>query len=187
MQSNGHKDRSIRFGPFELKLKSGELCRDGATVKLPPQPFKVLSLLAENAGQLVTREEIQQQVWGSDTFVDFDKGLNFCIKQIREALGDNAQSPLYIETLPRRGYRFIAPVENFATTASTINPASHELETIFRAVKGSDRQAAPHISTPRGRHCFSAVTAPGDLSLVATLCPSNKSACRKDHAGCFAF
>jgi TolB-like protein/DNA-binding winged helix-turn-helix (wHTH) protein/Flp pilus assembly protein TadD len=115
MQSNGHKYLSIRFGPFELKLKSGELCRDGATVKLPPQPFKVLSLLAENAGQLVTREEIQQQVWGNDTFVDFDKGLNFCIKQIREALGDNAQSPLYIETLPRRGYRFIAPVENLAT------------------------------------------------------------------------
>jgi TolB-like protein/DNA-binding winged helix-turn-helix (wHTH) protein/Flp pilus assembly protein TadD len=115
MQSNGHKYQSIRFGPFELKLKSGELCRDGATVKLPPQPFKVLSLLAENAGQLVTREEIQQQVWGTDTFVDFDKGLNFCIKQIREALGDNAQSPQYIETLPRRGYRFIAPVENIAT------------------------------------------------------------------------
>ena len=115
MQSNGHKYQSIRFGPFELKLKSGELCRDGATVKLPPQPFKVLSLLAENAGQLVTREEIQQQVWGNDTFVDFDKGLNFCIKQIREALGDNAQSPLFVETLPRRGYRFIAPVEYFAT------------------------------------------------------------------------
>ena len=91
------------------------MCRDGATVKLPPQPFKVLSLLAENAGQLVTREEIQRQVWGDDTFVDFDKGLNFCIKQIREALGDNAQSPQYVETLPRRGYRFIAPVENVAT------------------------------------------------------------------------
>lgn len=111
MQSNGHRE-SIRFGPFELKLRSEELCRDGATVKLPPQPFKVLVLLAERAGQLVTREEIQSQIWGDDTFVDFDKGLNFCIKQIREALGDNAQSPLYIETLPRRGYRFIAEVDD---------------------------------------------------------------------------
>jgi TolB-like protein/DNA-binding winged helix-turn-helix (wHTH) protein len=109
MHSNGGSE-SISFGPFELRLKSGELLRDGSLVRLPPQPHKVLSLLAENAGQLVTREEIRRQVWGDETFVDFDKGLNFCIKQIREALGDSAQSPRYIETLPRRGYRFIAPI-----------------------------------------------------------------------------
>lgn len=114
MHTNGHREPAIRFGPFELKPNSGELCRGEEVVKLPPQPFKVLALLVENAGQLVSREAIQQQVWGQDTFVDFDKGLNFCIKQIREALGDNAQSPQYIETLPRRGYRFIAPVERLA-------------------------------------------------------------------------
>jgi TolB-like protein/DNA-binding winged helix-turn-helix (wHTH) protein len=117
MKPNDHADQSIRFGPFELKLKSEELSRDGEPVKLPPQPFKVLALLTTKAGQLVTREELQQQVWGQDTFVDFDKGLNFCIKQIREALGDNAQAPQYIETLPRRGYRFIAPVERLVATA----------------------------------------------------------------------
>ncbi|MGA9769934.1 MAG: winged helix-turn-helix domain-containing protein [Blastocatellia bacterium] len=143
MQSNGHKDLSIRFGPFELKLQSGELYRDNATVKLPPQPFKVLSLLAENAGQLVTREEIQRRVWGNDTFVDFDKGLNFCIKQIREALGDNAQSPRYIETLPRRGYRFIAPVENLA---STIDLSSHEQKPEFTHPQ-PERSSAPPDET----------------------------------------
>src|SRR5262252_2422213 len=111
MKPQGQADRSIRFGPFELRLGSEEIYRDGVVVKLPPQPFKVLVLLTANAGQLVTREELRQQIWGQDTFVDFDKGLNFCIKQIREALGDNAQAPQYIETLPRRGYRFIAPVE----------------------------------------------------------------------------
>src|ERR1041385_2336239 len=114
-KSNG--DQLIRFGPFELKLGSEELYRDGVAVKLPPQPFKVLALLATNAGQLVTREELQQQIWGEDTFVDFDKGLNFCIKQIREALGDDPRAPQYIETLPRRGYRFIAPVEIAAATS----------------------------------------------------------------------
>jgi len=119
MKPNGHGE-SIRFGPFELKLGSEELYRDGVAVKLPPQPFKVLVLLTTNAGQLVTREEIQERIWGEDTFVDFDKGLNFCIKQIREALGDSAQTPQYIETLTRRGYRFIAPVEIVAAALPTV-------------------------------------------------------------------
>jgi TolB-like protein/DNA-binding winged helix-turn-helix (wHTH) protein/Tfp pilus assembly protein PilF len=120
MQVNGNTNRSIYFGAFELKPVSGELLCNGVSVKLPPQPFKVLVVLAENAGLLVAREEIQRQVWGDDTFVDFDKGLNFCIKQIREALSDNAQSPRYIETLPRRGYRFIAPVEK-PPVANSVN------------------------------------------------------------------
>ena len=100
----------LRFGAFELHLTSGELRRHGDLVKLPPQPFKVLEALVQRGGEVVTREEIRQQVWRGDTFVDFDQGLNFCIRQIREALGDNADSPQYIETLPRRGYRFVAPV-----------------------------------------------------------------------------
>jgi len=118
MQTNNNGERCIRFGPFELKLKSGELCREGIAIRLSPQPFKVLVLLIENAGQLVTREEIRQQIWSDGTFVDFDKGLNFCIKQIREALGDNAQSPRYIETLPRRGYRFIGSVSESSDAQS---------------------------------------------------------------------
>jgi TolB-like protein/Tfp pilus assembly protein PilF len=101
----------FRFGAFELDPKSGELWKAGVCVKLPPQPFKVLALLARRPGELVTRKEIQQQIWGSETFVDFEEGLNFCIKQIRTTLGDDAETPRYIETLPRRGYRFITPVE----------------------------------------------------------------------------
>jgi TolB-like protein/Tfp pilus assembly protein PilF len=104
----------LRFGAFELDLKSGEVRRGGALVKLQPQPFKVLALLATQAGQLVLREAIQRQVWDDDTFVDFDQGLNYCIRQIRAALGDDAETPGFIETVPRRGYRFLASVEELS-------------------------------------------------------------------------
>jgi TolB-like protein/DNA-binding winged helix-turn-helix (wHTH) protein/Tfp pilus assembly protein PilF len=101
--------RALRFGAFELELQSGELRRSGVRVHLQQQPAKVLALLAARSGELVTREEIQREVWG-DTFVDFEQGLNYCVKQIRTALGDAAETPRYLETLPRRGYRFLAPV-----------------------------------------------------------------------------
>ena len=102
----------LRFGPFDLDSKSGELRRDGEVIKLQPQPLKVLALLVRHSGEVVTREEIRQQVWSGDTFVDFGQSLNFCIRQIREALGDDAETPQYIQTLPRRGYRFLLPVES---------------------------------------------------------------------------
>lgn len=101
---------ALKFGDFELDLDVEELRRNGTRVKLQPQPFKVLVLLATNAGRQVTRDEIRRHLWGDDTFVDFDQGMNFCIKQIREALKDNAEQPIYIETVPRRGYRFRVPV-----------------------------------------------------------------------------
>jgi TolB-like protein/Flp pilus assembly protein TadD len=101
----------IRFGAFEVDLKASELRRAGARIKLQPQPFKVLVMLADRAGEVVTREDIERQVWGSETHVDFDLSLNYCIKQIRSALKDDAETPQFIETLPRRGYRFIASIE----------------------------------------------------------------------------
>ena len=101
----------LRFGTFELDLKSGELRKDGEPIKLTPQPFKLLALLALRSGEVVSRDEIRRQIWCGDTFVDFDHGMNFCIRQIREALGDDAEAPRYIETRPRRGYRFLTPVE----------------------------------------------------------------------------
>ena len=101
----------LRFGVFELNLVSEELRKFGTPVKIAPQPFKVLALLASQAGQIVTREQIQLQLWGEETYVDFEQGLNHCIKQIRYALNDSPETPRYIETLPRRGYRFVAPVE----------------------------------------------------------------------------
>jgi len=101
---------TFRFGSFELHAAGGELRQHGDLVKLAPQPAKVLVLLVTRAGEVVTRDQIREHVWAGDTFVDFEQGLNFCIRQIREALGDTADAPRFIETLPRRGYRFLMPV-----------------------------------------------------------------------------
>src|SRR4029453_16494928 len=104
----------LRFAAFELHPATGELRRQGEVLKLAPQPFKVLELLVRRGGEVVTRVEIRDHVWNGDTFVDFDQGLNFCIRQIREVLGDTADAPRFIETLPRRGYRFLMPVVDAA-------------------------------------------------------------------------
>jgi Tol biopolymer transport system component/DNA-binding winged helix-turn-helix (wHTH) protein len=103
-------DRRIRFGTFEVDLSAGELRKSGVKIKLHGQPFEVLAMLLERPGEVVTREELQQKLWASDTFVGFEQGLNKAINKVREALSDDASSPRYIETLPRRGYRFIAPI-----------------------------------------------------------------------------
>lgn len=110
MASPASQPLLLRFGPFELHPTEGELRKAGITLKIHPQPFQVLLLLTERPGQIVTRAEIQRTLWSNDTFVDFDRGINFCINQLRVALADNAESPRYIETIPKRGYRFIAPV-----------------------------------------------------------------------------
>ena len=106
----GTTHKLLRFGVFELNLDTEELRKAGTILKMAPQPFQLLAMLANHAGQVVTREEIKEQLWGADTYVDFEQGMNRCIKQIRTVLADNADNPLYIETLPRRGYRFLAPV-----------------------------------------------------------------------------
>ena len=117
----------LRFGVFDLDPKSGELRKGGVEINLPPQPAKVLIQLATRAGQLVTREELRQQIWGKETFVDFEHGLNSCIKQIRAALDDHPETPRYIETRPRRGYRFIAPVQQLSARAVTPGALSEGL------------------------------------------------------------
>lgn len=101
----------LRFGVFELDPASGELRKNGNPVKLQPQPFRILAMLAQRSGEVVTREEIRQAIWGEDTYVDFDQSLNFCIRQIRNALNDSPDEPIFVQTLHRRGYRFLAPVE----------------------------------------------------------------------------
>ena len=101
----------IRFGVFELDQAAGELRREGTKVRLQEQPLQILQILLEQPGKLVPREELQKRIWPSDTFVDFDHGINNAIKRLREALGDTAETPLYVETLPRRGYRFKATVD----------------------------------------------------------------------------
>jgi Tol biopolymer transport system component/DNA-binding winged helix-turn-helix (wHTH) protein len=123
--------RTWRFGVFELDAPSGELRRNGTVVKLREQPASILLLLLEHAGQMVTREQLRQHLWPSDTFVDFDHSLNSAVMKLREALGDSADKPLYIETIPRKGYRFVAPVSQPADTqkggASSQSTAGSEL------------------------------------------------------------
>jgi DNA-binding winged helix-turn-helix (wHTH) protein len=109
-----NRSRIARFGVFELDLSAGELRKSGVKLRLQGQPFQVLALLLERAGEVVTREELQQKLWPSDTFVDFDHSLNTAVNKVREALGDSASSPRYVETLARRGYRFIAEVHGEA-------------------------------------------------------------------------
>ena len=101
----------VRFGPFELNVRAGELRKQGAKIKLQEQPFQVLQILVQRRGETVTREELQEKIWPSDTFVDFDHGLYNAIRRLREALEDSAEAPRYVETLARKGYRFIGEVD----------------------------------------------------------------------------
>src|SRR6202043_667369 len=110
MQATSPPTDIFHFGIFQLDLKAGELHKAGVKVKLQDQPFRVLAVLVERAGQVVTREELRQRVWPSSVYVDFDQGLNNAIKKVRRALGDSADSPILIETVARHGYRFIATV-----------------------------------------------------------------------------
>src|SRR5437867_2739804 len=107
------RSRSIlRFGVFEVDVCAGELRKQGVRIKLQEQPFHVLAVLLQRPDEVVTREELRSENWPADTFVDFDNSLNTAINKLREALGDSADNPRFIETLPRRGYRFIAPVSS---------------------------------------------------------------------------
>ena len=117
MATSARTTPGLKFGPFELDLRTGELSRDGRKLRLQGQPVRVLSILASRAGQLVTREELRAELWPEDTFVDFDHGLNNSVNRIREALGDSASAPKYIETLPKQGYRFVAEIRASPTIA----------------------------------------------------------------------
>jgi cholera toxin transcriptional activator len=112
------ESRLVRFAVFEVDLAAGELRKNGARLRLQEQPFQVLAVLLENAGRVVTREDLRQKIWPADTFVDFDHSLNTAVNKIREALGDSASSPRFVETLARRGYRFIAPVNGVEALAA---------------------------------------------------------------------
>jgi len=111
MQENQQADGRLRFGVFEVDVRAGELRKHGLRVRLQEQPFQVLAMLLEHPGQVVTREELQKKLWPADTFVDFDHGLNKAVNKIRDALGDSAESPRFVETVARRGYRFLAEVK----------------------------------------------------------------------------
>src|SRR6202789_2622690 len=121
MGSSVPSSRLIRFGVFELDLRSGELQKQGRKIRLEGQPVDVLICLLENPGELVTREELHRKLWPADTFVNFEHGLNAAVKRLRQALNDSAGNPRFVETLPRRGYRFIAPIHIVAASEDVPN------------------------------------------------------------------
>ena len=133
----------FHFGTFEVDLRQRELRKQGLKVKLQDKPFKMLALLLEQAGEVVTREDLRRWLWPSDTFVDFDANLNTTLNKLRRALGDSADNPLFIETLPRHGYRFIAPVEAVATVATHIQPPEAPTATPPRQTTSLDSSAIP--------------------------------------------
>jgi len=144
-----------RFGAFEADGATGELRRQGLRIKLNAQPFQVLLLLLDRPGQLLTREEISRELWPDGTFVDYEHGVNSAVNRIREALGDTAASPRFVETLARRGYRFVAPVER-------INPSEHPAPVPEQIVSGNIESPAPPTD-PEPRLRDRILSSPHDL------------------------
>ena len=122
------RTKVARFGLFEIDLASGELRKEGTRVRLQEQPFRVLAMLLERPGEMITREEMRTRLWPGDTFVDFDHGLNTAVNKLREALGDAAANPRFVQTVARRGYRFIAPVQQNGATPSVIADAAERAD-----------------------------------------------------------
>jgi len=121
------RSEHVRFGNYKIDLRTKELWRDGERIKLTGQPFLILEMLVEQPGELITRDQLRSRLWASDTFVDFDHGLNAAVRRLRDALGDSATNPKYVETLPRRGYRFLPKVERLAPDGSTIPSPSRTM------------------------------------------------------------
>ena len=144
MPSSSSEARLLRFAVFEVDLAAGELRKNGARIRLQEQPFQVLATLLEHAGQVVTRDDLRQKIWPADTFVDFDHSLNTAINKIREALGDSASSPRFVETLARRGYRFIAPVDS----AAAVPVPSNALNGVPAARAPSQTVLHPELHVP---------------------------------------
>lgn len=128
MQERAREPSDVRFGVFQADFRAGELRKQGVSVKLQERPFQLLEALTERPGEVVTRDELRRRLWGNQTFVDFERSLNIAVTKLRAALGDSAESPRFIETLPRRGYRFIAPV-TVGTITPTISDADQSVAT----------------------------------------------------------
>jgi DNA-binding winged helix-turn-helix (wHTH) protein/WD40 repeat protein len=146
---SAQKARVMQFGVFEVDLQTGELRKSGSKIKLQEQPFQILALLLERPGKAITREELRQRLWPADTFVDFDHSLNSAVKKLRQALGDDSDNPRFVETLPRRGYRFIVPVKGEV-------PSSDQLA----------EEVPPTRPKNRGRHLYSGLVVLGAVIVI---------------------
>ena len=142
----------LRFGTFEVDVRAGEVRKQGVRIKLQEQPFHVLTVLLQRSGEVVTREELRSQIWPADTFVDFDNSLNTSINKLREALGDSAESPRFIETLPRRGYRLIAPVTCNDRKESAVTTAGWKIAVPLFVVAAALLAGGLFWRTRQGRH-----------------------------------
>src|SRR2546426_12626919 len=149
MPENPQPRGRVRFGVFELDLRAGELRKHGLRVRLQEQPFQVLAMLLEHPGEVVTREEVQKTLWPADTFVDFDHGLNKAINKIREALGDSAQSPRFVETVARRGYRFLAEVR--VADAAPVRSPELEIQPDLAAEARESRDLSGKLAVTKHR------------------------------------
>lgn len=147
MQVPANGPPRVGFGLFQADLATRQLYRRGVLVRVQDQPFHILALLLEHPGEVVTREELQKQLWPSDTFVDFDEGLNTAIKKLRLALADSPENPTFIETVPRRGYRFIAPVKNLAVEDQQESANTNDSFEESHAVRPADNEDSPHTRT----------------------------------------
>jgi len=153
--------RILHFGVFEVDLKACELRKHGLRLKLPEQPFQVLVLLLENPGEIITREELRNRLWPGDTFVDFDHGLNNAVMRLREVLGDSSENPRFVETIPRRGYRFIAPVAGSflsAPSATATELEAGDVPVQEATTKAIDAAALESSSEPARLHRPSSAT-----------------------------
>src|SRR5271169_2149601 len=155
MQQHEPAGRVVRFGSFEVDLQEGKLTKAGVRIHLQGQPLQILVLLLERPGQLVTREEIRQKLWARDTFVEFDDALNTAVRKLRTALNDSADNPRFLETVPRRGYRFLAPVSvPAAESADPESPAS-AVANLGIEIPGQ-AEATERISSNRTRYWVAA-------------------------------
>jgi TolB-like protein/DNA-binding winged helix-turn-helix (wHTH) protein len=160
----------LRFGEFEVWPATGELRKNGVLLRLQPQPFRLFSLLLTRPGELVTREEIQRELWGADTTVEFDQGLNYCIRQIRAVLGDDARDPRFIETVPKRGYRFIASLSEIPLQEGPTEPSPKQ-DLIEPVAANTQVGAAGAVvaSLPQQAHYFTGLSQAVVLTMLAVL------------------
>jgi TolB-like protein/DNA-binding winged helix-turn-helix (wHTH) protein/lipoprotein NlpI len=160
-----HPSKITRCGVFEIDLKAFELRKHGLRLKLSEQPFQILAILLEKPGEIVTRDELRERLWPGDTFVDFDHGLNNAVMRLREVLGDSSDRPRFIETLPRRGYRFIAPTEEIHSAAPTLAATHHPPEPRDDSSTGVILSPVAAVSAPTSGNFAAHGTAKSRLTL----------------------
>ena len=172
MTTSANESRTVTFGEFVVDCCAGELYRRGRKIKVQPQPMQVLVALLEKPGEIVTREELRQKIWPADTFVDFEHSLNTAIKKLRQALGDRASNSKYVETLPRRGYRFLAAIAASERKSAVESSSASRLEgKVFRLVAEEGMECVLALADGKAFEEWQRLTRLGDdvgLSMMIT-------------------